>query len=192
METKSCKLTHNVNNPVIIECMWDIIFSTIDKDLVSKDLLVEIQKKLKLYSFVFTEFCLSEEDQMHLISVAEIYCGENEKYIPQFDKIIQILYKAEIITDKNVIKWGEKANESIKKYKPGEESDEFDDFDDELDQIGFENRVKFVENMKKFLEFLSKEDSSSSSSEESSSDDDKKSSSDDEKKSSSGSSSSSK
>ena len=70
---------------------------------------------------------------MHLISVAEIYCGENEKYIPQFDKIIQILYKAEIITDKNVINWGEKANESIKKYKPGEESDEYDDFDDELD-----------------------------------------------------------
>ena len=105
------------------------------------------------------------------------------------------MYKAEIITDKNVIKWGEKATESIKKYKPGEESDGYEDFDDELDQIGFENRVKFLENMKKFLEFLSKEDSdsSSSSSEESSSDDDKKSksSSDDDKKSSSGSSSSS-
>ena len=26
---------------------------------------------------------------MHLISVAEIYCGANEKYIPQFDKIIK-------------------------------------------------------------------------------------------------------
>lgn len=42
METKSCKLTYNVQNPVIIECMWEIIFSTINKDLVSKDLLVEI------------------------------------------------------------------------------------------------------------------------------------------------------
>ena len=88
METKSCKLTHNVSNPVIIECMWDIIFETIDKDLVAKDLLVEIQKKIKLYTFVFEEFCLNEEDQMHLISVAEIFCGENEKYVPHFDKII--------------------------------------------------------------------------------------------------------
>ena len=29
METKSCKLTHNVSNPIILECMWDIIFATI-------------------------------------------------------------------------------------------------------------------------------------------------------------------
>ena len=133
METKSCKLTYNVHNPVIIECMFEIIFSSIDKDLVSKDLLLEIQKKLKLYSFVFTEFCLSEEDQMHLISTVEIYCGENEKYTPQFHNIIQIIYKEDVITDKNVVKWGEKANESIKKYKPDVDSEDYDDFDDELD-----------------------------------------------------------
>lgn len=130
---------------------------------------------------------------MHLISTAEIFCGENEKYESMFHMIIQILFKADVITDKNVLLWGERANESIKKYKPGQEndSDDMEEFDDELDQVGFENRVKFIANMEKFLDYLKKDDSgsSSSSSEESSSDDDKNSSSDedkDEKKSSSG------
>ena len=42
METKSCKLTYNVQNPVIIDCIWEIVFSTISKDLTAKDLLLEI------------------------------------------------------------------------------------------------------------------------------------------------------
>jgi hypothetical protein len=113
----------------------------------------------------------------------EIFCGVNESYTPQFHNIIQIFYKEDTITDKNILSWAEKANESIKAYKKplsDAESEEIDSqFDDELDQIGFEQRVKFVQNMQKFVDYLSKEDSgSSSSSEESSSDGDKKSSSD--------------
>lgn len=184
METKSCRLTYNVQNSVIIDCMLDMVINTINKDLKAKELLLEIQAALKLYQFIFTEFCASEEDQSTLISCIEIFCGENENYAPQFHNIIQILYKEDVLTDKNIIAWGKKANESIEAYKEkkpveGSESEEIDSqFDDELDQIGFEQRVKFVQNMQKFLEYLSKEDSSSSSSsEESSSDEDKKSSS---------------
>jgi hypothetical protein len=117
MELKSCKLTYNIQNPVILECIFEMIISTLDKTLVSKELLAEIQRIISLYSFAFVEFCLSEEDQEHFIKVVEIFCAENSAFLPHFHCIIQILYKEDVITDKNVLKWAQKAKESIEAYK---------------------------------------------------------------------------
>ena len=151
METKSCKLTYNIQNHVLIETVLEMTMDTIAdaEGTPAKELLGQIQKALKTYMFMFSEFVQNDEDKMILISCTELFCSQSDKFAAQFHNLIQLFYKDDVIAGKNVLDWADKAKESVENYKEPEddEDDLGSDFDEELDEIGVDNRKKYLQNM---------------------------------------------
>lgn len=120
MEARSLKLTFNVQNEFVTETLFKVISKVLflDKqdDLTAVQLATKISKTLNDYKGLIKDFMSSKNEQEVLLEETEIFCSKNEGFRNQFHVMLQCMYKVDLVSDVVIVRWGNRAEESVKNY----------------------------------------------------------------------------
>ncbi|XP_042290719.1 basic leucine zipper and W2 domain-containing protein 2-like [Thunnus maccoyii] len=107
--------------------------ANLDKRLlwnVSKEIISEQHlKHLKYYAPLLTVFSTQGQSQLVLLLKIQEYCYDNIHFMKSFSKIVMLFYKADVLSEEAILKW----------YK---------------DTHAAKGKSIFLEQMKKFVEWL--------------------------------------
>merc|ERR1712152_90370 len=98
-------------------------------------------KHLKNYIALFSAFTSSAKSEMVLCNKVQEYCYDNQNFLKCFNKIMLLFYKTEVLSEEVILKW----------YKDGHIP---------------KGWTVFMEQMKKFIDWLEQAESEESSEEE--------------------------
>jgi hypothetical protein len=102
------------------------------EDLVQEQSL----KHLKSYIPLFSSFTSTDKSEMVLLNKVQEYCYDNQNFLKNFNKIVLLFYKTEVLSEEVILKWNK----------------------DSHSQKGWS---VFKEQMKKFIEWLEQAESES-------------------------------
>lgn len=121
--------------------IWNSLMAAVEwnkkEDLVAEQAL----KHLKQYCSLLKETAKSSRTELALMLKIQEYCYDNMNFLKSFQKIIMLLYKTEVITEDVILKW----------YKDGHSP---------------KGKSVFLEQMKKFVEWLQSAEEESEDEEE--------------------------
>jgi len=116
--------------------IWSSVMSNMEwnkkEDLVQEQSL----KHLKVYIPLFSAFTGSAKSEMVLLNKIQEYCYDNQNFLKNFNKIVLLFYKTEVLSEEVILKW----------YK---------------DSHSPKGWSVFMDQMKKFIEWLEQAESES-------------------------------
>lgn len=125
----------------VITLIWTTVMNLAEwnkkEELVAEQALKHLQK----YTPLFASFTCTLRSEMALMQKIQEYCYENMNFMKIFQKIILLFYKTEVISEEVILKW----------YKDGH---------------SVKGKMMFLEQMKKFIEWLQNAEEESESGEE--------------------------
>jgi eIF4-gamma/eIF5/eIF2-epsilon len=98
-------------------------------------------KHLRSYIQLFQAFTSTDKSELALILKVQEFCYENMNFMKTFQKIILLFYKVEIISEESILRWYKEA------HSP-------------------KGKMHFLEQMKKFIDWLQNAEEESESEEE--------------------------
>ncbi|RZF48705.1 hypothetical protein LSTR_LSTR011335 [Laodelphax striatellus] len=130
-----------IGDQEVITIVWTTVMSLAEwnkkEELVADQALKHLQK----YTPLFEAFTSAARSQMALMLKIQEYCYENMNFMKIFHKIILLFYKTEVISEEVILKW----------YKDGH---------------SVKGKMMFLEQMKKFIEWLQSAEEESESGED--------------------------
>lgn len=140
-EIREAATKHSISEQDIITLIWTSVMSLAEwnkkEELVAEQALKHLQK----YTPLFAAFTDTTKSEMALILKIQEYCYENMNFMKIFQKIILLFYRKEILSEEIIMKW----------YKDGH---------------AVKGKMMFLEQMKKFVEWLQNAEEESESDEE--------------------------
>ncbi|XP_014270514.1 protein krasavietz [Halyomorpha halys] len=132
---------HLISEQEIITLIWSTVMSLAEwnkkEELVAEQALKHLQK----YTQLFASFTDNTKSEMALLLKIQEYCYDNMNFMKIFQKIILLFYKKEVISEEVILKW----------YRDGH---------------SVKGKMMFLEQMKKFVEWLQNAEEESESDEE--------------------------
>lgn len=98
-------------------------------------------KHLKAYTSLLQAFTSVEKSELALILKVQEFCYENMNFMKAFQKIILLFYKTEVVSEDSIYKWYRESHSS-------------------------KGKMHFLDQMKKFVEWLQNAEEESESEEE--------------------------
>jgi len=82
MEIKSCKMTYNRNNNIVLSTIFECICDQIEEGdkMSAKELTAKLMEIFKNHGATMAEFNSSDEEKTALLSFIETYCA-NHSYL---------------------------------------------------------------------------------------------------------------
>uniref|UniRef100_U5EXA9 Putative translation initiation factor 5c n=1 Tax=Corethrella appendiculata TaxID=1370023 RepID=U5EXA9_9DIPT len=136
MSTKS-----NIPEHEVIGLIWQTIMSLAEWNKKEELVAEQALKHLRSYTQLLQSFTTSERAELALILKVQEFCYENMNFMKAFQKIILLFYKTEVVTEDAIFKWYKEAHSS-------------------------KGKMHFLEQMKKFIEWLQSAEEESESEEE--------------------------
>ncbi|XP_062566175.1 eIF5-mimic protein 2-like [Saccostrea cucullata] len=120
---------HNLKEQEVTILVWSTIMASVEWN--KKDELVAEQaiKHLKTYCPLLAAVAKSGKAELSLLVKIQEYCYDNMNFMKSFQKIVFMLYKTEVLREEVILKW----------YKDGHSA---------------KGKSVFLEQMKKFVEWL--------------------------------------
>merc|ERR1712241_1500809 len=141
MDLKDAIKKNGMAESEAVAMIWSAVMSACEwnkkEDLVHEQAL----KHLKNYISLFSAFTSSAKSEMVLCNKIQEYCYDNQSFLKSFNKIMLLFYKTEVLSEEVILKW----------YKDGHIP---------------KGWTVFMEQMKKFIEWLEVAESEESSDEE--------------------------
>jgi len=85
--------------------IWTSVMSNVEwnkkEDLVAEQSL----KHLKIYIPLFSAFTASAKSEMVLLNKVQEYCYDNQNFLKNFNKIVLLFYKTEVVSEEVILKW---------------------------------------------------------------------------------------
>jgi len=140
-EVKEYSLKNSLAEHDVIVIVWGTLMAAVEWN--KKEELVEQQavKHLRTYSPLLEQFTQSSKAQLNLICRIQDFCYDNMIFMKIFQKIILLMYKADVLSEEIILKWYKDAH--LQKGKS-----------------------VFLEQMKKFVEWLQSAEEESGSGED--------------------------
>jgi hypothetical protein len=140
-EVKEYSQKNNLSESDIVTILWASLMSAVEwnkkEELVGEQAL----KHLKNYASLLGAFCSTPKSELTLILRIQEYCYDNMNFMKVFQKIIILLYKSDVLSEDSIMKW----------YKDGHSA---------------KGRSVFLEQMKKFIDWLQNAEEESDSEED--------------------------
>jgi len=132
---------HVIPEQEVITLVWTTVMNLAEwnkkEELVAEQALKHLQK----YTPLFAAFTSTAKSEMALMLKIQEYCYENMNFMKIFQKIILLFYKTNVISEEVVMKW----------YKDGH---------------SVKGKMMFLDQMKKFIEWLQSAEEESESGED--------------------------
>jgi len=121
--------THELSDSSVIATIWASVMA--DMEWNKKEELVADQalKHLRNFTLLFQAHASSPRAELHLLVKVQEFCYDNMNFMKVFQKIILLFYKNDVLTEEVILKW----------FKDGHSS---------------KGKSIFLDQMKKFVEWL--------------------------------------
>merc|ERR1712012_407150 len=141
LELKEAVKKNGLSEHEAVAMIWSSVMTALDsnkrEDLIQEQAL----KHIKTYIALFSAFTSSAKSEMVLCNKIQEYCYDNQSLLKSFQKIMMLFYKTEVLSEEVILKW----------YKDGHIP---------------KGWTVFMDQMKKFVEWLEQAESEESSEEE--------------------------
>lgn len=127
---------HGLSEADSVAMIWGAVMSAVEWNKKEDLLQEQALKHLKEYIQLFKVFTTEAKSEMVLCNKIQEFCYDNQTFLRSFNKIILLLYKTEVLSEEVVLKW----------YKDGHVP---------------KGWTVFMDQMKKFVEWLEQAESES-------------------------------
>jgi len=127
---------HGLSEPEAVTMIWSAVMSAIEWNKKEDLLQEQALNHLKDTMGMFKVFTTSARSEMVLCNKIQEFCYDNQNFLKSFNKIILLFYKTEVLSEEVILKW----------YKDGHTT---------------KGWTVFVDQMKKFVEWLEQAESES-------------------------------
>jgi len=131
----------NIPDHEIIGLIWTTVMGLAEWNKKEELVTDQALKHLRQYTQLFKAFATNDRAELSLILKVQEFCYENMNFMKAFQKIILLFYKANVVSEDAILKW----------------------FKDGHSQKG---KMHFLEQMKKFIEWLQSAEEETESEEE--------------------------
>ncbi|XP_042350932.1 basic leucine zipper and W2 domain-containing protein 1-A [Plectropomus leopardus] len=132
---------NNISEQTMIALIWSSVMSSVEWNKKEELVTEQAIKLLKQYSPLLKAFTSQGLSELTLLLKIQEYCYDNIQFMKAFQKIVVLLYKADVLSEEAILKWYNETH--IAKGKS-----------------------VFLEQMKKFVEWLKNAEEESESEEE--------------------------
>ncbi|XP_063697089.1 protein krasavietz [Culicoides brevitarsis] len=140
-DIKEKSANYNIPEHEVIPLLWTTIMSLAEWNKKEELIAEQALKHLRLYTNLFQAFTTTDRSEVALILKVQEFCYENMNFMKVFQKIILLFYKTEVLSEDSILKW----------YKDGHSS---------------KGKMHFLQQMKKFVEWLQNAEEESESEDE--------------------------
>jgi len=127
---------HGLSEPEAVSMIWAAVMSAIEWNKKEDLLQEQALKHLKEYIQLFKVFTTNARSELVLCNKIQEFCYDNQNFLKCFNKIILLFYKTEVLSEEVILKW----------YKDGHAP---------------KGWTVFMDQMKKFVEWLEQAESES-------------------------------
>uniref|UniRef100_A0A671YUH8 Basic leucine zipper and W2 domains 1a n=1 Tax=Sparus aurata TaxID=8175 RepID=A0A671YUH8_SPAAU len=131
----------NLSEQAMISIIWSSLMGCVEWNKKEELVTEQAIKHLKQYSLLLKAFTSQGLSELSLLLKIQEYCYDNIHFMNSFQKIAVLLYKADVLSEEAILKWYSDAHLS-------------------------KGRSVFLEQMKKFVEWLKNAEEESESDEE--------------------------
>ncbi|CAO3662123.1 unnamed protein product [Rhizopus microsporus] len=108
---KSSMKEAGLNEAEVVPIIWQSIISTLDTMNARPDQLEsQVLRAINRWSKVLEAFSTSPKTEIVLLQKAQLSCYEDVKLNKYFRKIVQTLYKNDVLSDNAILYWNDKAH----------------------------------------------------------------------------------
>lgn len=132
---------HVIPEQELIVLIWNTVMSQCEWNKKEELVADQALKHLKQFTPLFATFTETPRSELALMLKIQEFCYENMSFMRVFQKIILLFYKTDVISEEVILKW----------YKEGH---------------SIKGKIMFLEQMKKFIEWLQNAEEESESGEE--------------------------
>uniref|UniRef100_A0A6M2DL01 Putative translation factor n=1 Tax=Xenopsylla cheopis TaxID=163159 RepID=A0A6M2DL01_XENCH len=125
----------------IIGLIWSTVMTMAEWNKKEELVAEQALKHLKSYTALFEAFSSSAKAQLALVLKVQEFCYENMNFMKAFHKIVLLFYKTDVVSEEVILKW----------YREGH---------------SVKGKMHFLEQMKKFVEWLQNAEEESESEED--------------------------
>ncbi|XP_077426429.1 eIF5-mimic protein 2-A isoform X1 [Vanacampus margaritifer] len=131
----------NLSEQAMISIIWTCVMSSVEWNKKEELVTEQAIKHLKQYSPLLKSFTSQGLSELSLLLKIQEYCYDNIHFMKAFQKIVVLLYKADVLSEEAILKWYSEAHLA-------------------------KGKSVFLEQMKKFVEWLKNAEEESESDEE--------------------------
>lgn len=131
----------NIPDHEVITIIWTTVMSLGEWNKKEELIIDQAVRHLKAYCPLFQTFASTDRSELALILKVQEFCYENMNFMKAFQKIILLFYKTEVLSEEIILRWYKEA------HSP-------------------KGKMHFIEQMKKFVEWLQSAEEESESEEE--------------------------
>jgi len=135
-ELKDSVKKNNLQDTEVVSMIWSSVMGAVEWNKKEDLVLEQALKHLKQYVPLFSSFTSVAKAEMILLNKMQEYCYDNQNFLKCFNKIVLLFYKTEILSEEVILKW----------YKDGHVP---------------KGWTVYVEQMKKFVDWLEHAESES-------------------------------
>ncbi|XP_075965693.1 eIF5-mimic protein 2-A-like [Anarhichas minor] len=132
---------NNISEQKMIELIWSSVMSSVEWNKKEELVTEQAIKLLKQYSPLLKAFTSQGLSELTLLLKIQEYCYDNIHFMKAFQKIVVLLYRADVLSEEAILKWYNEAHVA-------------------------KGKSVFLEQMKKFVEWLKNAEEESESEEE--------------------------
>uniref|UniRef100_A0A4W6G677 Basic leucine zipper and W2 domains 1 n=1 Tax=Lates calcarifer TaxID=8187 RepID=A0A4W6G677_LATCA len=132
---------NNISEQTMIGLIWSSVMSSMEWNKKEELVTEQAIKHLKQYSPLLKAFTSQGLSELTLLLKIQEYCYDNIHFMKAFQKIVVLLYKADVLSEEAILKWYNEAHLA-------------------------KGKSVFLEQMKKFVEWLKNAEEESESEEE--------------------------
>uniref|UniRef100_A0A8C5F4N0 W2 domain-containing protein n=1 Tax=Gadus morhua TaxID=8049 RepID=A0A8C5F4N0_GADMO len=118
-----------LSEQAMISIIWSSVMSCVEWNKKEELVTEQAIKHLKQYSPLLKAFTSQGQSEISLLVKVQEYCYDNIHFMKAFQKIVVLLYKADVLSEEAILKW----------YSEGQQN---------------KGKGMFLEQMKKFVEWL--------------------------------------
>uniref|UniRef100_A0A8C5HAS4 Basic leucine zipper and W2 domain-containing protein 1-A n=1 Tax=Gouania willdenowi TaxID=441366 RepID=A0A8C5HAS4_GOUWI len=131
----------SISEQTMIGIIWTSVMSSVEWNKKEELVTEQAIKHLKQYSPLLKAFTSQGQSELSLLLKIQEYCYDNIHFMKAFQKIVVLLYKADVLSEEAILKWFTEAHVA-------------------------KGKSVFLEQMKKFVEWLKNAEEESESDEE--------------------------
>lgn len=96
---------HHLPEHEISVLIWNQVMNAVEWNKKEDLLHEQAMRHLKSYAGVLAEFTNSNKSEMALMLRVQEFCYENMNFLKNFQKIVMLLYKTDVLGEDTIIKW---------------------------------------------------------------------------------------
>jgi hypothetical protein len=141
LDLKEMAQRNGIPEHEVIGVIWAVVMGQAEWNKKEELVAEQALKHLKIYTSLFGAFTTTARSELALILKVQEFCYDNMNFMKVFQKIVLLFYKTDVVSEEVILKW----------FKEGH---------------SVKGKMLFLDQMKKFVEWLQSAEEESGSGEE--------------------------